>query len=280
MAHNTRVQLGESKFKQHRKRQRVAHVYLVGMVMLAMFGGMVALSRASFLQIMDVSVSGSHAVITSAIQRSVQQQIAGTYTYLFAKNNIFLYPKETIRMNILEQFPTLSHVKIRAENFHTVTVAVVERQPSSLWCGSTFTVTTETANCVLLTEDGLAYAPSANYSGNTYNKFYGGVASSSLPWQFLTIEQFRSLSALVNVIVKKEMIDTISGVSVDSSDDVHVVFSSGFTLVFRLHDKSNDVLERLFLVQGSLPFLSQPLSTFEYIDLRFGDKVYYKLKNK
>jgi hypothetical protein len=67
-------------------------------------------------------------------------------------------------------------------------------------------------------------------------------------------------------------------VSVDNNNDVEATFGSGFVLKFALDDAQGDVFERFSLALTSDPFKNKQLSNFAYLDLRFGDKLYYKLK--
>ena len=71
---------------------------------------------------------------------------------------------------------------------------------------------------------------------------------------------------------------TLDGYFVDSNGDVHIMFASGFTLLFPISADGGDVYQRFTLALQSDPFTSHKLSDFEYLDLRFGDKLYYKLK--
>jgi len=49
---------------------------------------------------------------------------------------------------------------------------------------------------------------------------------------------------------------------------------------FAVADAAGDTFERFSLALGAGPFLEHPLSDFAYLDLRFGDKLYYKLKKQ
>ena len=55
-------------------------------------------------------------------------------------------------------------------------------------------------------------------------------------------------------------------------------FADNFTLIFTLVDQGGDVFERLTLALTSGPMAAHKLGDFQYLDLRFGDKLYYKLK--
>ena len=69
----------------------------------------------------------------------------------------------------------------------------------------------------------------------------------------------------------------VVSVVVDEHHDVYVRFENNFTLMFNLRDNSGDVYERFVLAQTAEPFKNHNLSDFEYLDLRFGDRLYYKV---
>ena len=132
--------------------------------------------------------------------------------------------------------------------------------------------------CFLLDEDGVAYGGALTFSGDAYTRYYGALTGSTTPKHYLNPAQFRSLSALVDTIAESQKDEPLRSVWVDASDDVHLAFASGFTLLFTLSADGGDVYQRLTLALQSDPFKSHKLSDFEYLDLRFGDKLYYKLK--
>ena len=99
-----------------------------------------------------------------------------------------------------------------------------------------------------------------------------------MPEQYLAPGAFNSLSALIDAIAQNQPQDVITSVEVDSSNDVHVGFASGFMLLFPLSADGGDVYNRFILALQSDVFAGRTIADFEYLDLRFGNKLYYKLK--
>jgi hypothetical protein len=259
-----------------RRRRRLLFISLcVATATLLICGGVVWLCNASFLKITSVTVSGENVVPTSSIEQAALHEIQGSYFGLFPRSNIFLYPKESIRKDILALYPTLKSIAIHASNFHTLTISVTERSPRALWCG---TSTTDASDCVLLDTTGTAYAHAVQDSGQGFVKYYGPLQSGQLPKQFLTSAQFYSLSALVDTFAKKLAPDVITSVSVDQNNDVRLTASGNYDILFTLNDDSGKIFEHFSLILTVPPFKNTSLSLFHYIDLRFGDKVYYKVK--
>jgi len=225
-------------------------------------------------RIQAVEITGTQALSTSSIEGYVKSELSGRYLYLFPKNSALLYPKGAIEKGLSQEFSTIKTVSVGLRDLHTLQVTIVERRPDALWCGEI-----ETANvpsCYLLDGSGTVYALGATYSGDAYVLYYGPVSSTTQK-QYLDPSTFQSLHALVEALKGK---DTPQRVYVDENRDVHVTFVDGFVLLFSLSQNSGDIVSRFSLALTADPFTTHPLSDFEYLDLRFGDKLYYKLKGK
>ena len=228
-----------------------------------------------FLRIHSVDVVGTKTVQPQDVVSAAQSQLYGGYLHLFARSNILLYPKDAIKQRLLTQFPMFQSVDVHAEHFNTLGVTVVERQPVALWCG--LSVATS-SSCFLVDQGGIVYAPAVVYSGDAYQRFYGSVMGDALPQQFLEASQFHSLTTLVGALEQK-LGSRAQSIVVDSDHDVHVAFGNSFGLIFALDTASGDVFDRLGLALASDVFTAHPLTDFEYLDLRFGDKLYYRLRS-
>ncbi len=280
-----RAILGESRVRARRRRRRIFATLFIFFLLALIFGGVVWLSRDPFLRLTGVEVSGAQTLSTSTITAYVEQQISGYYYHLFPKNNFFLYPKSAISEGLLTFMPTLQSVSVGTQGLHTIAVVIVERTPEALWCGSASSTPGEAASCSYMDQHGVVYAPAPTLSsGGTseplpgYESYYGTLSNTSPP-QYLSPPQFQSLSTLINALATQTATDTIQSVFVDNSDDVYVQFLSGFQLIFALSDAGGDVYQRFELALQSNLFKSHPLSDFGYLDLRFGDKLYYMLKS-
>ncbi len=263
-----RVELPQSRLRARRKRRRLRLALVCGAGVLLLFGIVVGLSYLPFLQVREVAVSGTATLATSTIESYIQQQIAGRYAYVFPKRNIFLYPKQAISLGLLAEFPELRAADVHAANFHTIAAEVAEREQKALWC--------QGEHCYRMDQSGVVYAPAAG--GEDLVAYYGRATGERLPRHYLTPESFESLFALVDALSQKPDQGRVQSVYVDAQGDAEAVFTNGFTLKFALGDAGGDVFERFSLALGAEPFLGRALSEFLYLDLRFGDKLYYKLK--
>ena len=266
-----RVELPESSLRL-RKRRRRARVLVVSTVfILLVLSGLVGLTYWPALQIKGVAVSGAQTLPSGDIEAFVRERLAGEYWYIFSKSNIFLYPRQQIAADLMREYPVLASADVHAADFHTIAVNLVEREPRALLCS-------QDNRCLFMDENGVAYTDAPTFSEPVYVSYYGSTTGSVLPKQFLTPPEFQALSALVDAIAQKISDSAIVAVDVDTNKDVSVRFANSFTLRFALYDAGGDIFERFSLALTSEPLTAHKLSDFQYLDLRFGDKLYYKLK--
>lgn len=275
-----RVDLPQSRVRARRKRRRIVLASVFAVIALIFFIGLVALAHAPFLRITGVDVSGETTLDSGDISNSVLNDISGSYLYVFPKDNIFLYPKSKTEADLLRQMPVIAKADVQAKDFHTLSVVITERARKALWCGESV----ENAGpCFWLDQDGVAYAAAdlslqEDSASSTYEHYYGALTGAE-PQQYLTPDQFQALSALIDALVQNQPGNPVQSVEVDGSGDARATFADNFALLFNLSSAGADVYQRFQLVLGSDAFAGHTLADFEYVDLRFGDKVYYKLRD-
>src|SRR3990167_9003004 len=266
-----RVELPESRLRARKRRRRLFALIFSGALILFILSGLAGLTYLSSLRIKDVAVSGARTLASSTVEAFVRDRLAGEYWYVFSKSNIFLYPKQQIAADLIKAYPVLASADVHAVDFHTIAVNLVEREPRALWCS-------QDERCLFMDENGVVYGEAPTFSEPVYLSYYGSTTGGTLPKQYLTPEQFQALAALVDALAQKISDSAIVAVDVDTNKDVSVRFANSFTLRFALSDAGGDIFERFSLALTSEPMKAHKLTDFKYLDLRFGDKLYYKLK--
>lgn len=270
-----KVNLPKSTLRKKRKKQLVFKVVCVTLCVIVIFFVFVGLSWLPYVNITTTEIVGSRTVSVDSVQQVVESKLAGSYWHLFSKRNIFIYPKQALDADLLHSYPMFKEVAVHTVSTRTLGVAVVERQPVALWCGI---VVSSTTSCDLLDQEGVVYAPAVVYSGDAYVKYFGRLSSSTLPQSYLAQDDFHRLLSLVDAVGKKISMAPQT-ISVNEAGDVQIVFTGDFSLLITLDAEGDDVLNRLSLALVADPFSTTQLSAFQYLDLRFGKKMYYKQKN-
>lgn len=265
--------LPPSRLKARRRKRRAATVGVIILLILVVAGGIIGLLWLPQIRVQHIDVAGASSVSNANIESDVKAALSGTAWLVVPKDNIFLYPRDKITQMLLNTYPSFESVEVSAQHFDTLSVNITERRALALWCGESLAAASA---CYLLDGNGVVYAPAANFSGQIYIQYYGSVVGTTTR-QFITPDEFRSLSAFAGAVGQVIEGDAPQEIEV-AGTDASVTFASGFVLTFSLADASTDVLERLGVALKTEQFTKHPLSDFAYLDLRFGDKLYYKLK--
>lgn len=227
------------------------------------------ISRSDILAVSDVTVEGAVAVDPDSVKQKVKEELAGNFFGLFSRANVALFPKSIIKEKILSEFPRIKEIAIRREGLSAVAVLLEERTPFGVWCSEE-----ASKNCFLLDEEGLIFDTASSEQGKGYLVFYGTVKGDPirqyyLPGRFTEIIQFLFGVKTTGLVPKS--------LSVKDENDAELRLENGEKLLFALNQNFSELLENLETVYREAG-LSDTGKRIDYIDLRFGNKIFYKKK--
>ncbi len=158
---------------------------------------------------------------------------------------------------------------------------MVERQPFALWClppagAGGAQAGDGHAQCYNMDSGGFIFAEaSATQATSTGYVFQGGIGTSTSPIsQTFIPTHLRALIALLTQLGQSGF--TPLGATVENDTDFSVPLTRGYFIKASFGEDEGALVKNLQLVLDSGPLQSSG-SQLEYVDLRFGDHVYYKL---
>jgi hypothetical protein len=282
---------------------------VAALIVLVLF---VLVMRLDFFKIKLVNVTGNISIKGEEINLAVNNILSGNNFYVIPKNNILVYPKDEIAEALARDFPRLENIDISASRSE-VAISVTERKPEALWCGQSFSE--DIGTCSFIDSTGFVFAQAPQFDGSSYLKMYGDntssassvetvVATSSsdltgvneevdiisesspvLGWQFISAEEYRGL---VDFIKKTKTLG-VELIAVEISDAGNYKFKindNGLLLVSRKIDLANTLenlkagLSNQLMWKKSSSKGQKTLAGFEYIDLRYDNKIFYKYTGK
>jgi len=259
-----------------RRRRVRALIALVALVALA--GASYGVSWLSYLpqfNIQSVSVAGAQIVPSRLVAAYAETQIYnGTYSFISPQNVLF-FNAGALAREIEGYFPRIKSVQVTRNSMlaNAVGVVVAERQPYALWCADP-----AQTSCYQLDNTGFSFAAASASSSQRAIFSCGVAASSSDPiGQTFAASHFPGIEALMVDLVQAGF--TPLGASVQDNEDFFVPLAQGFYLKASFGEDPQMLVSNLQLILAS-PALQGQSAQLEYVDLRFGDKVYYKLKGQ
>jgi cell division septal protein FtsQ len=276
------------------------------------------LLRLDAITIQHVSVSGNEAVDSDRISGVIEEALSGSYLLVVPRNSAFFFPGSSIQRSLKEEIPRLKSVELDTESFDTVHVRVAERTPYALWCGArdaisydagdaddalqsvlhataspaapeaadaavstssvaNAPVSTASGECYFMDENGFVFGPAPTFEGSVYFRYYGSLGDGVIGSQYQSKERFQTYQLLFQAFEESGV--TPIAMTIEENGDVAVFLDSGGKIAFNDDQNLNRIVENLRTVLRADAFTEDALQRLHYIDLRFGNEVYYKFEN-
>ena len=260
--------------RSRRQKLRALAVFALLLILASSVYGLSRLSYSPKLLINNVSVVGAKEIPPKVVRAFVETKLNDGTNPILSRQNILLYPRAFLEQSIIKYFPRIKGASISRESMlaQALTVSVEEREPSALWCNE---------KCYLMDDGGFIFAPAPPSPETTHMKFSGGLpaqadlsATSPIGQEFLP-KDFKNVLELIKRLRQAGFAP--QGAVADDDMDFSVQFDEGFVLRASFSADANELVRNLQLALSSEP-LRGKVNKVEYIDLRFGNRVYYKNK--
>ncbi len=264
-----------SPLRTRRRRARAAVFGLILLGLAALAYGIHLVSYISPLSIERITVSGAEKIDPAIIETYIDSQLSDGSFHYFSRRNIFMYPKEVREAGVVTSFPRVKSARLSRDGIvsRDLLVAIEERMPYALWCRSE-------EDCYALDDTGFIFTASATSTHGEYESAYiftGGVDGGPIGARFIP-GQMPSILALLRVLQQETNLIP-SRVDILADQDFNVTLEQGFFVKASFGQEPETLARNLDLVLSS-EALRDRIADIEYIDLRFGNRVYYKMKGE
>ena len=271
-----------ARLGNRRRKIRTIKFGITVFVLLASVIGIVWLSHIEEVNIKTVVIVGNSVITKTQLEAIVEEQLKGTYGLLFPRTNILLFPKNSITADVRSAFDRIFYADIVVEDSQTIKLIVKERQPFALYCGDTFIDTQEiSGQCYLLDERGFIFAKAPDFTGNIFFKYFGKTAAQINEdlqvvqgLEYMPQDTFRDITLFLESFDELEI--EPSSFTRLNDDDFELRFKDGSYILFGVEQNLISILDNLQSVFESEVFLELENVQLDYIDLRFGNRIFYK----
>lgn len=257
-----------------RARRRRRKVLLATAFIAACAAILYGISFVSYLPevtIQNVEIAGAKDVSPEALETFVLSKLTGSKYRFLSSANIFLYPQSEIERSLIENFPRVKSAKVARESLLSTTlrVAVEEREAFARWCSG--------EDCYLVGDNGFIFAPvGLNAEIKTAYVFRGAIDLAKSPvGQEYAPAHFSELLSLLERMEQAAF--RIKDIAVENDQDFSLFLTRGYEVRASFGTDPSTLTKNLDLVLSSDPLRGKE-AELEYIDLRFGNRVYFKMK--
>lgn len=272
------------KVSELRKKKRQILLRKIGIFSFLFIILVVSLSFLSRIKkinidIQNIEVSGNNVIDTEEVQKIAKRDLSGKYLFLFPRTNYFISPERKIKIDLLENFKRFSNVELSVKDARLLSIKVVEREGKYLWCGENPPVSNEEGVCYFLDESGFIFDKAPFFSNGVYFKYYGTLGEDVFEpiGNYFLPQNFRKTVSLNQLLISMKLSPLYF--FQNESGYMNIVLPNGAKIIFKPDadfEKLAENLEALFSTEPFKTDFVKKYTSLLYIDLRFGNKVYYK----
>lgn len=243
---------------------------IVGLLIAAFFGMLLTTiwfgTRIDSLTISNVTVRGGETIPHEQIEEIVRNQLAGTYLKFVPHTFAFTYPQKDIESKIRE-IKRIKDLKVVRQSGTDLQVEFTEYVPHSLWCGKS-----ETDGCFFLDDHGYSFAPAPSLTGGSFMRFIAIAKDPAEDVQAFSPEDYQKVHELVQLFADAGWY--VGKAEIDLSGDAFFTVVDGGEFKVSLRQSAKETVDNMLTVLNSEKFSHLQPGNFEYVDLRFGSKVF------
>lgn len=228
-------------------------------------GGTWYVTRLPALTIAEVTVTGGETISHDLVTTLVESELEGEYLRLVPKRFSLMYPRENI-VKAVEKIDRIKNISVERPSLTHLSISFDEFIPDALWCENDEDV------CIFVDSTGFAFAKAPQLTGGSFLRLEKIGTTPVIDVQAFSTFNYVRVVELVNLLEQNDWF--VKEVAVDTAGDGYFHLTEGGELKVALADEPERVVDNLFVVLSSPEFSEIGPGGFEYIDLRFGNKVF------
>lgn len=234
-------------------------------------------TRLPAFTISNVEVADGDTVSHEEIKHRVESGLEGNYIFLVPKRFTYFYPHDDIQKDVAAM-SRIAKVKLEKVDHTTLNVSFEEHVPRALWClsaevGTSTQLSGLSTDCVFLSDDGYAFADAPELRGGVYLRHISDDRQPEATTQFLPATDMGRIATFTEALEIELGFRTYMVEHTAVGDEVYYLTGGGKFLVSP-SELAQTTFDNLRSILESEEFSHIAPGNFNYIDLRFGNRVF------
>lgn len=246
-------------------------------VFFVMCGGVLVgigwLLFSSRFRIDDIQISRVEQIDSAPIRAVVERWLAGHIYYVIPKNTVLALPTKDLKREIISSFPTIRDAVITRSFPRTLLIDLKEYDVWGVLCHG------EPEKCFWIDRNGTAFDNAPEFSGVIVPKIHDNrIQEYRLHARYLSDNLMRLIAYFNERAVSSNHLQSVQFI-IDAKDaTLRVRTRLGWDILLIESSDPEQAYKNLSLaLNGEIKDRVQEL---EYIDLRFGNRIFYKFRNQ
>jgi cell division septal protein FtsQ len=214
-------------------------------------------------QVSSVVVENSADINERNLVEYINQKAQRKFLFLNSRS-IFLFSGKKTQNEVLSQISTIKDISIKKVFPGEIRVDLVERNPVGIWCKEY-----NTKNCYFIDKEGIAFLKTEDINIGLLLIVKDG--EYSLGKRVVSEGYINTIFSLITELRRMKI--ELNYVSLKKENTIELVTKEGWSVLFSLENNKSE-LNNLKLILEKID--KNKIKNLDYIDLRFGDRIYYK----
>lgn len=227
-----------------------------------------------FWRLKRISVFGNSRISAEELTHKTLEFFGGYYFWLIPKNEVMFVSPQKAEDYLRSNFPAIESLKIKRDFPDGLIVSIKERGIKSIYCAP------RGESCAYVDSLGYVFAPAPVYSEGVYLMITSNASDS--PIVAKNFQGFELLpEGIYNRLVRFRENLALLGIAIDrvelSNTDVYRAYSpKGWSAIIQKNIDPDHAAKNMAVLLKEK--VKDRESSLDYVDLRFGAKIFYKFK--
>ncbi len=245
-------------------KQILLGIFLFSLVALIITGIWYG-SRVNSLTITNINVQDGQTIRGDLIKKEIEQVLDGEYIHLIPRRFSWFYPEAEV-LEKIQEIERIKDIKVAKISGTELTVTFDEYQPFALWCNES------NESCFFLDDKGFAFGKAPILSGESLIRYYKLGEEPQLKANLISFDDFENTKEFSKLLNNISWFNT--RIEIDAVRDVFYLLSDDSEIRATLTEKPSITFSYLESLVRSKEFEHLKPGNFQYVDLRFGAKLY------
>lgn len=252
------------KFKKIKKKKKFflfKKSFWLVLFFLSLLGtGFYYFFYSGLLEIEKIEIKGNKEIPVESIKNIIVREIEEKI-FSFFPRNIILINFGKISQKLLFEFPRIKEIVLKRKFPNSIEAAIIERSPVAFWC--------KEEDCFSLDEEGIIFAKGEKKEGLV-------IKSNKKVNLFEKIIEKEKLEDILKIYKELKNSFTIEEIFISEKEKITVKGREGWEIYFNQDNVDEQIINLKAVIQEKIPL--EKINELQYIDLRFGNKIYFKYK--
>jgi hypothetical protein len=211
----------------------------------------------SIWKINNVEIIDAKHTDVAALKSDIEDIIQQKKLLIIPNNHIVFLSGRTLEKHILETYPSVEAVDISKTKDRDIVIKIQDRKATGVWCDE---------NCFFFDDQGVLFKKAFNFTGAVFTTWTAS-ASTSLA--------FYEKAPCIDTCIDKEFVDFLSRQKIKKvmldGDDLRLYTEYGYYI--KALNNSTTTMKNMNLFSKDY---AGDMRALQYVDVRFGDKIFYK----